>query len=313
MGRGCWEAPRSTRSSVPTSRRSTTSWPRSTHWPPLSRLRHLGRPARATEWDSITAGAWYDAQGLSPIARTPGDLHRRDSRGTDGRGVIPAPFTIQTCGVGAALFSEAEGGAQTTRFVGGTAQLPDRLTAQLTDHLILDAQVQTIEYSDDHVTVSCRGGGSFGARWVIVAIAPALAGRILYDPPRMSNDACIPGQDAVVLLAFLEGEQARVVNTWSATDRREALTAELVRIFGPQAAHPVAYIDGEWSERPWTMGCYNANKGPLVWTTLRSGADTAHRPHPLGVDRHRHPLERLPGRCRRCRGTRCGRSVFATR
>ncbi|PRC48858.1 monoamine oxidase, partial [Mycobacterium sp. ITM-2017-0098] len=25
---------------------------------------------RAAEWDAITAGAWYDAQGLSPVART---------------------------------------------------------------------------------------------------------------------------------------------------------------------------------------------------------------------------------------------------
>ena len=27
------------------------------------------------------------------------------------------------------------------------------------------------------------------------------------------------------------------------------------------------YVDGEWSERQWTRGCYNANHGPHVWTT----------------------------------------------
>ena len=32
-------------------------------------------------------------------------------------------FTIQTCGVTAELFAESEGGAQTTRFVGGTAEI----------------------------------------------------------------------------------------------------------------------------------------------------------------------------------------------
>jgi len=31
-------------------------------------------------------------------------------------------FTIQTCGVTSELFAESEGGAQTTRFVGGTSE-----------------------------------------------------------------------------------------------------------------------------------------------------------------------------------------------
>lgn len=269
--------------------------------------------AQAAEWDAITAGAWYDAQGLSPVARTLLEIC------TVGILAVPTVevsflhllFTIQTCGVGAALFSEAEGGAQTARFVGGTTQLPDRLAAQMTDHLVLNAPVQTIEHTADAVTVHCRGGRTFGAKWVIVAIAPALAARILYDPPlpgvrdqltqrmphgsamkaffvydepfwradgyngqfisdvgpaRMSNDTCIPGQQAGVILAFLEGEQARTFGRWSEADRRDALTAQMVRIFGPKAADPVAYLDGEWADREWTRGCYNANMGPLVWT-----------------------------------------------
>jgi monoamine oxidase len=271
------------------------------------------RAGRAAEWDAITAGAWYDAQGLSPVARTMLEIC------TVGILAVPTVevsflhllFTIQTCGVGAALFSEAEGGAQTTRFVGGTTQIPDRLAAELTGHVVLDAPVQTIEYTADAVTVHCRGGRTFGAKKVIVAIAPALAGRILYDPPlsgirdqltqrmphgsalkaffvydepfwradgcngqfisdvgpaRMSNDTCIPGQDAGVILAFLEGEQARVAGTWSPQQRRTALTEQMVRIFGAKAASPVAYVDGEWTDRQWTRGCYNANLGPLVWT-----------------------------------------------
>jgi monoamine oxidase len=268
---------------------------------------------QAAEWDAITAGAWYDAQRLSPVARTLLEIC------TVGILAVPTVevsflhllFTIQTCGVGAALFSEAEGGAQTTRFVGGTAQIPDRLAAQLADHIVLNTPVQTIEQTADGVVVGCRGGQTFSAKRVIVAIAPTLAGRILYDPPLpgardqitqrmphgsamkaffvydepfwradglngqfisdvgpafMSNDTCIAGQDAGVLLAFLEGPQARIFHQWTEADRREALTAQMVRTFGPQAADPVAYVDGEWTERPWTRGCYNANMGPFVWT-----------------------------------------------
>ena len=39
-----------------------------------------------------------------------------------------------------------------------------------------------------------------------------------------------------------------------------------MRHFGSQAAHPDFYVDGEWSDRQWTRGCYNANHGPHVWT-----------------------------------------------
>jgi monoamine oxidase len=44
------------------------------------------------------------------------------------------------------------------------------------------------------------------------------------------------------------------------------MTAELVRHYGPRAANPEYYVDGEWSDRQWTRGCYNANHGPHVWT-----------------------------------------------
>jgi monoamine oxidase len=269
---------------------------------------------RAAEWDAITAGAWYDAQGLSPVARTLLEIC------TVGILAVPTVevsflhllFTIQTCGVTAELFAESEGGAQTTRFVGGTAEIPKRLAALVTDHLVFDAPVQLIEHGTDSVTVHCRGGRTARGRRVIVALSPMLAGRIMYDPPlsgyrdqltqrmpnsaamkaffvydepfwradglngqlisdigpaRMSNDTCIQGDGHGVILLFLEGEQARTHAHWSEAERRAALTTELVRHFGDRAAKPLHYIDGEWGNRQWTRGCYNANCGPLVWTT----------------------------------------------
>ncbi|PQE01215.1 monoamine oxidase [Mycobacterium sp. EPG1] len=268
----------------------------------------------AAEWDAITAGAWYDAQGLSPVARTLLEIC------TVGILAVPTVevsflhllFTIQTCGVTSELFAESEGGAQTTRFVGGTAEIPKRLAALVSEHIVLDSPVQFIEHTADSVTVHCRGGLTARGRRVIVAVSPTLAGRIMYDPPlpghrdqltqrmpnaaamkaffvydepfwradglngqlisdigpaRMSNDTCILGDDHGVILLFLEGEQARTHGRWTESDRRAALTAELVRHFGEKAARPLHYIDGEWADRQWTRGCYNANCGPLVWTT----------------------------------------------
>jgi len=268
---------------------------------------------RAAEWDAITAGAWYDAQELSVVGRTLLEIC------TVGILAVPTAevsflhllFTIQTCGVTAELFAESEGGAQTTRFVGGTSEIPRRLAALISDHIVLDTPVLLIAHAADSVTVHCRGGLVARGRRVIVAISPTLAGRIMYDPPlsgvrdqltqrlpngsamkaffvysepfwradglngqlisdvgpaRMSNDTCIPGDDRGVVLLFLEGDQARTVGRLPEAERRAAMTAELVRHFGSKAAHPEFYVDGEWSDRQWTRGCYNANHGPHVWT-----------------------------------------------
>lgn len=269
---------------------------------------------RAAEWDAVTAGAWYDAQGLSPVARTLMEIC------TVGILAVPTAevsflhllFTIQTCGVTSELFAESEGGAQTTRFVGGTSEIPRRLAALIADHIVLEVPVQLIEHSADSVSVHCRGGLVARGRRVIVAVSPTLAGRIMYDPPlsgvrdqltqrmpngsamkaffvfdkpfwradgfngqlisdvgpaRMSNDTCLPGDDHGVILMFLEGDQARTFGRLPEEERRAALTAELVRHYGSKAAHPEFYVDGEWSDRQWTRGCYNANMGPHVWTS----------------------------------------------
>lgn len=280
---------------------------------------------RAAEWDAITAGAWYDGQGLSPVARTLLEIC------TVGILAVPTVevsflhllFTIQTCGVTSELFAESEGGAQTTRFVGGTGEIPKRLAALISDHIVLNAPVLLIEHTADSVTVHCRGGLVATGRRVIVAISPTLAGRIMYDPPlpgtrdlltqrlpnasamkaffvydepfwradglngqiisdvgpaRMSNDSGIPGDDHGIVLLFLEGDPARVYSRLPEEDRRAALTQELVRHFGERAAHPEFYIDGEWGDRQWTRGCYNANCGPMVWTAFGSALA-----EPIGV------------------------------
>ena len=140
---------------------------------------------QADEWDRITVGQWYDEQGLSPVGRelleicTVGIL----AVPTVEVSLLGLLVNVVTCGVTADLLSESEGGAQTQRFVGGTAQIPERLAAQLGDRVLLNSPVQSIEYSAESVTVTCRGGVVARGHRVIVALAPTLAGRIMYDPP----------------------------------------------------------------------------------------------------------------------------------
>jgi monoamine oxidase len=139
----------------------------------------------ADAWDRVTAGQWYDSQGLSPVARTLLEIC------TVGILAVPTVevsllcllLNVAVCGVTADLLAESEGGAQTRRFVGGTSQIPLGLAAALGDRVVLGSPVLTIDYTDDRVIVTCRGGLVAAGRQVIVALSPALAGRIMYDPP----------------------------------------------------------------------------------------------------------------------------------
>jgi monoamine oxidase len=77
---------------------------------------------------------------------------------------------------------DTEGGAQQDRFVGGSQLIALRLAERLGERVVLDAPVRRIRQSADRVTVEADGVTA-DARRVVVAVAPALAGRIAYDPP----------------------------------------------------------------------------------------------------------------------------------
>ena len=73
------------------------------------------------------------------------------------------------------------GGAQQSRLVGGSQQLPLRLATRLGASVQLDTPVRSIRQSRNGVSVvSDRITAS--AKRLVVAIAPTLAGRISYDP-----------------------------------------------------------------------------------------------------------------------------------
>ncbi|HSD23072.1 MAG TPA: flavin monoamine oxidase family protein [Solirubrobacterales bacterium] len=72
---------------------------------------------------------------------------------------------------------DTEGGAQQDRIVGGTQGLSIRIAEQLGERVRLSAPVRAIRTEGDGVIA-----GEVRARRAIVAIPPALAGRIDYDP-----------------------------------------------------------------------------------------------------------------------------------
>jgi monoamine oxidase len=73
-------------------------------------------------------------------------------------------------------------GAQESRFVGGAQTVPLRVASQLGSRVVLNAPVRQISQTSTGVTV-VADSLTVSAKRAIVAIPPALAGRIAYDPP----------------------------------------------------------------------------------------------------------------------------------
>jgi monoamine oxidase len=200
---------------------------------------------------------------------------------------------------------DTEGGAQQDRLAGGTQQLSVRMAEELGDRVQLSTPVRSIRADGDEVVV-----GEVSGRRLIVAVPPALAGRIEYEPglpsardqltqrmPMGSVIKCIavydepfwrddgltgqaislPGPAQVVfdntppngspgLIAFLEGKDARQLGGVPETERREAVLRTFQRLFGRRAAHPIEYVEKDWSAEPYSRGCYAGVLGPGAWT-----------------------------------------------
>jgi monoamine oxidase len=95
-----------------------------------------------------------------------------------------------------------------------------------------------------------------------------LAGQATGDGPgsRVVFDNTPPDGSPGVLLAFLEGDEARRLGRESLEVRRRAVVDSLVRYFGPKAASPERYIELDWQQEKWSGGCYGTLFGPNVWT-----------------------------------------------
>lgn len=205
------------------------------------------------------------------------------------------------------------GGAQQDRIVGGSQLLALRLAESLPHGTVqLDAAVSHIAQDGGGVEVHSTAGVHRAGR-VVVALSPALAGRIDYTPelpsqrdqltqrtPNGSVIKCMAvydrpfwredglsgqaasltgparvvfdnsphGSDRGVLLGFLEGREARAYSGRPQSERRAAVVAGFARLFGPQAARPIDYVDLDWSAEVYTRGCYGGHLPTGTWTAF---------------------------------------------
>ncbi len=144
---------------------------------------------RAADWDAQTLATWIRRNIRTPGAR---DLIRLGiwavwAAEPEDLSLLHALFYIRAAGSFEALL-DTEGGAQESRVVGGTQLISLRMAEELGDRVRRSAPVRRVEHRGDAVTVHAGGAGAddavaVRARRAIVAMPPALAGRIAYDPP----------------------------------------------------------------------------------------------------------------------------------
>jgi monoamine oxidase len=89
-------------------------------------------------------------------------------------------------GQGLMHLAEINDGAQQTRLVGGMQQIAEKLAEPLADNIMLNQAVRAIHQHTEGVIVETIDN-AFDARYVVVAIPPALASRINYYPPLAGN------------------------------------------------------------------------------------------------------------------------------
>lgn len=142
------------------------------------------RAERAEEWDSQTAETWIEENVVSEDAKALIRIMTEGVFAADTRdfSFLHFLFYVRTAGASFLRLILSAGGAQESRVVGGTQQLSKRLAAKLDKRVQLNAPVRRIEQRGRRVVV-ISDRGVFEARHVIVAIAPTLAGDLVYDPP----------------------------------------------------------------------------------------------------------------------------------
>jgi monoamine oxidase len=149
---------------------------------------------KAAAWDAQTAQTWLRRNVATRAARELVQLGVESvwAAQPEDLSLLHLLFYTHSAGSLDLLFDTA-GGAQQDRFAGGSQRVPIALAERLGDEaILLGAPVRRIDHGSDGVVVHVErppgdavGGGreAIRARRAIVAIAPALAGRIVYDPP----------------------------------------------------------------------------------------------------------------------------------
>lgn len=138
---------------------------------------------RAREWDAMTVETWLERTAYTDAARALGRVAVQAIFSAEPAEISVLHFLhVLKSGGGLMKLSTIREGAQETRVTAGCQRIAKGLCEKLgSERVLLNAPVQAIAQSDSGVVVH-HGRGATTAKFAILAIPPALAGRIAYSP-----------------------------------------------------------------------------------------------------------------------------------
>jgi len=156
---------------------------------PLNRDIDLWDHPKAKEWDSITVETWSESFWTSTTknlikqaVRALLTVEPRDISYLFLLHFIRGAASTETYGDIMTLL-EVKNGAQQDRIKGGSYTVSQKLAEKLGNEVKLNEPVDLIKQDEFGVKVQTITGKIFNSKYVVLACAPNMTGRIRYDPP----------------------------------------------------------------------------------------------------------------------------------
>ena len=192
--------------------------------------------ANAAEWDGQTLESWINSNSFTPRFKSLIPIATRPIFGAEPRelSLLFVLFYIASSGNenNPGTFErnfDTRGGAQQSRFIGGSQTIALRIAKQLGSRVQLSTPVRTISQGGSGVTV-VSDRITVKAKRAIVAIPPTLAGRIDYEP-------ILPFERDQLTQRYGQGTLTKVAAVYDRPFwRDEGLTGTAVSTTGPVTA-----------------------------------------------------------------------------
>ena len=244
---------------------------------------HPAAAARARAWDQMTAEAWKRENIKTDDARGVVDAAIRTIFGAEAAELSMLHFLFYAHAAGGLMRLVAiKDGAQRDRFVTGAQSLSLGLAGALGDRVHCSAPVLELSQDLDGVTATTPRG-TLRARAAVVAMPPAVAGRIVFDPP-------LPAARDQLLQRVPMGATVKHLITYERPFWRDrGLSGEAVSTTGPIStvfdncshdnAQPalVAFVVGDAARR-WSMRSEHDRRRALLGTLVRYFGEEAESP-----------------------------------
>lgn len=256
------------------------------------------RSAGASDLDGMSVAQWAEKRVYSRTARAIMETALRVVFGAEARDLSLLHFLFYLrSGGGMMSLVEIANGAQEQRFVEGAQEVSIRLAATLGDAVRLGEPALGVAQDADGVTVRLRKG-SVRARYAVVAIPPALAGRLDYEP-------ALPAARDLLTQRFSMGATVKCMAFYKRAFWRErGLSGEAVCTQGPvsvvfdNTSHDgslpclLAFVVGD-PARDWHARGELARRDAILGTFARCFGPEASRPdHYLEQDWSTEPFSR---------------------